>query len=131
MPNKYLQSGGNILGTLIDVLKFILNLVVKLFWWIIFPILKWIGKIMPKKGIEGFDYIDYKNWQFGELWVFMYYCAKSVIYLILFCFGGPVVIFIGVIYLYYQLGKKLNIRTDNLDISIDNKNKNSNKTNTK
>ena len=128
MPNKYLQSGG-FLGTLIDSLKYVLNLVVKLFWWIIFPILKWIGQIWPKHGFkdrEILDYFDYTNWNFGELWVFMYYCAKSVIYLILFCFGGPVVIFIGIIYLYYQLGKKLNIRTDNLDISIDNKNKNSN-----
>ena len=108
MPNKYLQSGG-FLGTLIDSLKYVLNLVVKLFWWIIFPILKWIGQIWPKHGFkdrEILDYFDYTNWNFGELWVFMYYCAKSVIYLILFCFGGPVVIFIGIIYLYYQLGKK-------------------------
>jgi len=125
MPNKYLQSGGNVLGPLTYTLTFILNLVAYLFWLIIFPILKWIGKIWPKHGFKDRDtieYFDYTNWDFGELWVFMFYCAKSVIYLIFFCFGGPVVIFIGIIYLYYQLGKKLNVRTDNLDISIDNKN---------
>ena len=52
------------------------------------------------------------EWDVGLLWIYLKFCLKTIIYLIIFCFGGPIVILIGIIYLYSQLYVQLGRRTD-------------------
>jgi len=52
------------------------------------------------------------NWQIGHFWVYVWYCIKACLYLIIFVFGGPIVIVFGIIYLYSKLYNKMNVRND-------------------
>ena len=55
------------------------------------------------------------EWDVGLLWIYLKFCLKTIIYLIIFCFGGPIVILIGNIYLYSQLYVQLGRRNDDPD----------------
>ena len=107
MTNKiYNQSGGwlgeigaYLIGIVKDILKAILEFIKSQF------------KIWPKEGVEGIDLLNFKKkWDWGNFWIYIKWCIKVVIYLILFCFGGPIVILAGIIYLYSKLGTKLATR---------------------
>ena len=73
--------------------------------------------------------LDPRKWEWGALWYYLKWCVKTVIYIIIFCFGGPVVILVGVAYLYSQLFTKLGERSDGLDPSNINKDENNNNNN--
>ena len=118
MPKKiYIQSGGFI-GGFIAILKLIINIVVEIFKQIIIPILKPLFRITPKQDEikETIDWIDFeKKWNIGYFWIYAKWCIKVIIYLIIFCFGGPIVMLAGIIYLYSKLGSKLAIRSKSLE----------------
>ena len=118
MPKKIYNQSGGFLGGLIAILKFILRIVVEIFKQIIIPILKPFFRIWPKTDEmkEPDDYVDFENkWNIGYFWIYAKWCIKVIIYLILFCFGGPIVILGGIIYLYSKLGSKLAIRSKKLE----------------
>jgi hypothetical protein len=50
-----------------------------------------------------------KVWQAGQglLWKYMWWCLKVAGYLVVFSFGGPLLILIGIIMLYSNLAKKI------------------------
>ena len=109
MTNKiYNQSGGWLDGIgayLIGIVKEILIAILEF--------IKAQFKIWPKtKEMDGFvDWFNLtKKWDWGNFWIYIKWCFKVVIYLILFCFGGPIVILAGIIYLYSKLGTKLATR---------------------
>jgi hypothetical protein len=104
----YNQSGGwlAVIGTyLMGIVKDILIA--------IWEFIKSQFKIWPKEGVKGMDLLNLKKkWYWGNFWIYIKWCIKVVIYLILFCFGGPIVILAGIIYLYSKLGTKLTERTN-------------------
>jgi len=118
MSKKIYNQSGGFLGGLIAILQLIIKLVMEIFQHIIIPILKPFFGISPKKDEieERIDWIDFENkWNIGYFWIYAKWCIKVIIYLILFCFGGPIVILAGIIYLYSKLGSKLAIRSKNLE----------------
>lgn len=50
-----------------------------------------------------------KVWQSGQglLWKYMWWCLKVAGYLVVFSFGGPLLILIGIIMLYTNVAKKI------------------------
>ena len=69
------------------------------------------------------DYFDYTLYKWGGFWIFLKWCFKSAIYLVIFCYGGPIVILAGIIYLYSQLIQKMSVRNDELDMANNKNNK--------
>lgn len=67
------------------------------FWW---------------KDAEGEYIYNPLNWSYGFLWQYLWWCIKSSFYLLIFCFGGPLIILFGIILLYKNLGEKLTQRAD-------------------
>ena len=56
-----------------------------------------------------------KVWKTGQglLWKYMWWCLKVAFYLVVFSFGGPLLILIGIIMLYSNLAKKVStLKTD-------------------
>ena len=56
-----------------------------------------------------------KVWKAGQglLWKYMWWCLKVAFYLVVFAFGGPLLILIGIIMLYSNLAKKVSsLKTD-------------------
>ena len=56
-----------------------------------------------------------KVWETGQglLWKYMWWCLKVAGYLVVFSFGGPLLILIGIIMLYSNLAKKVStLKTD-------------------
>ena len=56
-----------------------------------------------------------KVWETGQglLWKYMWWCLKVAFYLVVFSFGGPLLILIGIIMLYSNLAKKVStLKTD-------------------
>jgi hypothetical protein len=132
MTKKYNQSGGAFV-ILAWIGQFILEIVKGVLIFI-----KDIIKICPNDQADdwkgcfknlGWRQLNPKKWEWGGLWYYLKWCVKTVIYIIIFCFGGPVVILVGVAYLYSQLFTKLGERTDGLDPSNINKDENNNKNN--
>ena len=132
MPQKYNQSGGAYV-ILAWIAQFIIE-ILKAIW----EFLKTLFKICPNDEAEdwkgcfknlGWKQVNPKKWDWGDLWLYVKWCIKTVIYIIIFCFGGPVVILVGIAYLYSQLFTKLGERTDGIDPSNVNKNNKNNKTN--
>ena len=107
MSKKIYNQSGGFIGVLVAILKLIITIVMEIFKQIIFPILKPFFGITPKQDEieETIDWIDFENkWNIGYFWIYAKWCIKVIIYLILFCFGGPIVILAGIIYLYSKLG---------------------------
>ena len=69
-------------------------------------------KIAPADGWRKGDYTDFRNYFVGGLWKFLWFSVKSSLYLLIFCFGGPILMIIGIIYLYKNLFNKLQYRSD-------------------
>ena len=128
---QYNQSGG-FPGALVAVGNFVVGLVMKIFE-ALKDLLIQCFDFRPKKGEDGPEgFIDYfnlkKKWNIGHFWVYIWWCIKVIIYLILFCFGGPIIMLAGIVYLYSQLGAKLSLRNDASD-NADNAKNNSKKSN--
>lgn len=119
MTKKIYNQSGGFLGALVQVLKFIIQIVIKIFQHVIIPILKPFFRISPKTDEikEPMNAVSREKWNIGYFWIYAWWCIKVVIYLILFCFGGPIVILAGIIYLYSKLGTKLNKRVKNTNNS--------------
>ena len=117
MPKKIYNQSGGFIGALIQILIFIIKLVIKIFQHVIIPILKPFFRITPKIGEmkEASNVVNFKKWNIGYFWIYAKWCIKIIIYLILFCFGGPIVMMAGIIYLYSKLGSKLAIRSKSLE----------------
>jgi hypothetical protein len=127
MPIKYSQKGG---FSFFALLAQIIIEILMAIWGFIKDILKvcpndeaadW-KECYPQK----LKHIDPRKWEWGALWYYLKWCVKTVIYIIIFCFGGPIVILIGVAYLYSQLFTKLGERTDGVDPNEINKDENNN-----
>jgi hypothetical protein len=127
MSQKYNQSGGAFV-ILAWIGQFILEIVKTVLIFI-----KDLIKICPNDQATKFSeclsgswgrMANPKKWEWGGLWYYLKWCIKTVIYIIIFCLGGPVVILVGVAYLYSQLFTKLGERTDGLDPSNINKDEN-------
>lgn len=55
---------------------------------------------------------EFNEYFVGIFWKFIFWCFKSSFYLLIFCFGGPVLILFGIIYMYQHIFKKMNERSD-------------------
>ena len=102
---KYLQHGG--VPTLIALIgQFIATIVT--------VVLEGVknGAISTMEIHPNDDWYDFKNWTFGYLWKYLWWSLKSCFYLLIFCFGGPLIILFGIILLYKNLGNKLTQRAD-------------------
>jgi len=118
MTKKIYNQSGGFLGALVRVLQFIIETVIKIFRRIIIPILRPFFRITPKinEMKEASNVLNFKKkWNIGYFWIYATWCIKVIIYLILFCFGGPIVMLAGIIYLYSKLGSKLAIRSKSLE----------------
>jgi hypothetical protein len=118
MPKQIYNQSGGFIGALVMILKFIITTVIKIFIFIIIPILKPFFRIWPKTDEmnEPYNVVNFeKKWNIGYFWIYAKWCIKVIIYLILFCFGGPIVMMAGIIYLYSKLGSKLAIRSKSLE----------------
>ena len=118
MPKKIYNQSGGFIGALVMILKFIITTVINIFIFIIIPILKPFFRIWPKTDEmnEPYNVVNFeKKWNIGYFWIYAKWCIKVIIYLILFCFGGPIVMMAGIIYLYSKLGSKLAIRSKSLE----------------
>ena len=123
MPIKYNQKGGApvilawIAQFIIEIIKAVLTFIKDLLK--VCPndkATKFSECLMPgKNGGSWGRMADPRKWEWGGLWYYLKWCIKTVIYIIIFCFGGPIVILIGVAYLYSQLFTKLGQRTDGVD----------------
>ena len=128
MP-KYTQKGGAPV-ILAWIAQFIIE-ILKAVW----DFMKGLIKVCPNDEAadwkecypQKFKHMDPRKWEWGALWYYLKWCIKTVIYIIIFCFGGPIVILIGVGYLYSQLFTKMGERTDGVDpSSLNNDETNSN-----
>ena len=101
----YNQKGG--FAVLAIVGQFIVGIVIEI-GKKIYEFCKWAFKL----GLDHDDQTTLKfwDWDWGSFWVYIGWCIKVVIYLIIFCFGGPIVMLAGIIYLYSKLGTKLTDR---------------------
>jgi hypothetical protein len=125
VKKQYNQSGG-MPGAVVAVGKFVVVVV----WSIgvaLFDLFKNTFYISPKthKMNGVLDYVDYNLYKWGSFWIFLKWCFKSAIYLVIFCYGGPIVILAGIMYLYSQLIQKMSVRNDELDMANNNKKNNS------
>ena len=112
------QKGG-VLGALVDVLITILTKILPTVMMGIWNIGKVLLGIEEKEGVKWNEFNRFGElmpdsnerltWGYG--WKYLYWCFKTVIYLVIFCFGGPIVILIGIIYLYSTLFGKLTKKT--------------------
>jgi len=132
MPIKYNQKGGAFV-ILAWIAQFIFEIIKAVLTFI-----KDLLKVCPNDKASKFSecfmpgktsgswgrMINPKKWEWGGLWYYLKWCIKTVIYIIIFCFGGPIVILIGVAYLYSQLFTKLGERTDGVDPNELNKDEN-------
>ena len=123
--HKYIQYGG--VPTLIALIgQFIATIVV-----VVIEGIK-NGAIATMEIHSNDDWYDFKNWTFGYLWKYLWWSLKSCFYLLIFCFGGPLIILFGIILLYKNLGDKLTQRTDyeeekkNNNAGVNSKNNSSN-----
>ena len=102
---KYIQHGG--VPTLIALIgQFIATIVV-----IVLQGVK-NGFDATMKIYPNDEWYDFKNWTVGYLYKYLWWCLKSAFYLLIFCFGGPLIILFGIILLYKNLGDKLTQRAD-------------------
>jgi hypothetical protein len=111
----YNQSGGwlGVIGAyLIGIVKEILEGIKEF--------MKWAFKL----GLNNEDQWVWQfwDWKWGSFWVYIWWCIKVIIYLIICCFGGPIVILAGIIYLYSKLGTKLTESSNNNNNTKNNKN---------
>ena len=58
------------------------------------------------------EWWDFGGWEAGLFWRYVWWCIKSVTYLMIFAIGGPVITIIGVFFLYKNLGTKFGERSD-------------------
>ena len=92
--NNIEQSGGFVFDLLATIPKFVISVVVY-----VLSSLKDLLIVL----------LNPKVWQAGQglLWKYMWWCLKVAGYLVVFSFGGPLLILIGIIMLYSNLAKKL------------------------
>ena len=61
--------------------------------------------------ISEYPFYDFqKGWEIGLFWKFLVFSVKSALFVLIFCIGGPVVILIGIFYLYKNLFEKFGER---------------------
>lgn len=92
--NNIEQSGGFVFDLLATIPKFVISVVVY-----ILTSLKNLLIVL----------LNPKVWEAGQglLWKYMWWCLKVAGYLVVFSFGGPLLILIGIIMLYSNLAKKI------------------------
>ena len=116
--NTKIQSGG-FAGVAATIGKFTVNIVISIFKALYSALrstfqIQWSDKY-PKWNLQ--------KWKYGHLWIYMWLCVKTCLYLIIFVFGGPVVIVFGIAYLYMKLYSKLGERNDAKDTGSKNNTK--------
>lgn len=97
--NKFEQHGGFVM-VITAIGKFVVSIVVTI-----------IEKLL--NGLVAL--LNPKVWQTGQglLWKYMWWCLKVAFYLVVFSFGGPLLILIGIIMLYSNLARKVStLKTD-------------------
>lgn len=92
--NNIEQSGGFGIDLIATIPKFVISVVVY-----ILTSLKDLLIVL----------LNPKVWQAGQglLWKYMWWCLKVAGYLVVFSFGGPLLILIGIVMLYSNLAKKI------------------------
>lgn len=103
----YQQSGG-VVSLIATIGKYIVQVVINVMYGL-FNMLSAVGKLYPKEGTSSM--FDLQNgWEVGLIWKFLWFSLKSSFFLLIFCIGGPVVIMIGIIYLYKNIYEKFGER---------------------
>ena len=132
MSIKYKQKGG---FSFFAILAQIIIEILMAVWGFIKDILKVCPNDEAKSWKDCYPqklkHADPRKWEWGALWYYLKWCVKTVIYIIIFCFGGPIVILIGIGYLYSNLFTKLGERTDGIDPNEINKNNSNNNCNSR
>ena len=110
--NNIEQSGGFVFDLLATIPKFIFAVVATV-----------LGALKNGAIILFNPYV----WQSGQglFWKYLWWCLKIAFYLVVFSFGGPLLILIGIIMLYSNLALKVSsLKTDKEkeeeeDVSVD------------
>ena len=91
--NKFEQHGGFVM-VVTAIGKFIVSIV---------------ATILEKLADALIALLSPKVWETGKglLWKYMWWCLKVAFYLVVFSFGGPLLILIGIIMLYSNLALKV------------------------
>ena len=58
------------------------------------------------------EWWDIGGWEAGAFWRYIWWCIKSVCYLMIFAMGGPIITIIGIFFLYKNLASKFGEGTD-------------------
>ena len=102
MVNKQIIQHGGFPGAVISISQHI----IKVLYYV------GLGLFNILKSLLRFWYNENGEWDIGHFWIYIWYCLKACLYLIIFVFGGPIVIVFGILYLYSKLYSKMNIRND-------------------
>ena len=106
-PQLYKQSGG-VVSLIATIGMYIMQVVINVCYGL-FNMLTVVGRLYPKDGTDSM--FDLQNgWNVGLIWKFIWFSIKSSFFLLIFCIGGPVVIIIGIIYLYKNIFEKFGER---------------------
>lgn len=102
----YDQKGG-VVGLIATIGMFIMQVVIN----VLAALYSFGGmffKLYPNREYPIYD-LD-KGWEVGLFWKFLAFSVKSALFVLIFCIGGPVVILIGIFYLYKNLFEKFGER---------------------
>jgi len=114
-----IQSGG-FAGVVATIGKFTVTIVISIFK-ALYSALRSTFQIRPNPN-KDYKWYNLLKWKYGHLWVYIWLCIKTCLYLIIFVFGGPIVIVFGIAYLYMKLYSKLDERNDAVEKKSDNSN---------
>ena len=53
-----------------------------------------------------------ERFEWGLLWIYLWNCVRIAMFLVIFTFGGPLLIVIGIIYIYSKLATKFSEKVD-------------------
>lgn len=108
IQNQLYQQSGGVVSLIATIGKYIVQVVINVMYGL-FNMLAAVGKLYPKEGTSSM--FDLQNgWEVGLIWKFLWFSLKSSFFLLIFCIGGPVVIMIGIIYLYKNIYEKFGER---------------------
>ena len=102
----YDQKGG-VVGLIATIGMFIMQVVINILAGL-YGFAGMFFKLWPNNEYPIYD-LD-KGWEVGLFWKFIAFSVKSALFVLIFCIGGPVVILIGIFYLYKNLFEKFGER---------------------
>ena len=101
------KGGADVLGPIMQIVNFVAKLVGKVFSGI-GSVASGGFKVTPPMDPTT-PWYKFSEYEWGPAWIVLHYLGKAMMYLIIFVLGGPIVVIIGVIYMYMKLFKSVNV----------------------